>query len=214
MPGRLKTVDAILAQTDWHAERKALRAVLCDCGLTETVKWGALCYTHGDGNVAIVFALKDCCGIGFFKGALLDDPDGRLFRPSENTQSSRQLRFTTLDEIAGADAVIRDFAVKAMAVEDSGERVALTARHDLDHPDELVDAFDADPDFRGAFDALTPGRQRAFNLHFAAAKQSATRAKRIEDSRDRIIAGKGPQDCICGRSKRYPRCDGSHARPV
>lgn len=184
-------IAALLAQENWHEERKALRNILRDEGLEEVVKWGKLCYMHAGSNVAIIFALKASCGISFFKGALLPDPDGLLERQTRNMQSVRILRFTSLDDIRAADATIRRAISDAKAVEERGESVTFDAKHNLTLPGELTEAMAQDAELRAAFEALTPGRKRGYVLHIEGAKQASTRAARIARHRDRIIAGKG-----------------------
>lgn len=187
-------VGELLARPAWNAERKALRACLLAGGLVETVKWGQLCYMHETRNVAIIFAMKASCGIGFFKGALLSDPAGRLAKQGPNSQAMCEFRFTDLAQIEAAQADIRALILEAIAVESAGLKVAFAQKQALVLPPELTSRFDADPAFERAFCALTPGRQRGYVLHFTGAKQSATRAARIEKYRSRILAGKGIVD--------------------
>jgi len=187
-------VDALLNKTNWHDERRKLRDIILACGLTETVKWNQLCYTHEGANVVIIFCLKDYCGPGFFKGSLLDDPDGVLYQQTENAQATRLIRFTSLAQITQSEKILTDYIHRAIAVEKAGLKVDFKAKHDLDYPAELLDKIDQDPAFKTAFEALTPGRQRGYMLHFTGAKQSKTRAARIEKARPGILAGKGMQD--------------------
>lgn len=189
-----QTVDGLLAQEDWHKERKALRAILLDCGLTEAVKWGQLCYTHNDSNVAVIFTMKDTCGIGFFKGSLLKDPDGILVTPGKNTRAARRIDTHGGDDITRLEPVIRAYVAEAVEIEDAGRSVDFEQDRELDYPSELQDALDADPAFAEAFAGLTPGRQRGYILRFKGAKQSATRADRVKRHKDRILQGKGMHD--------------------
>ena len=187
-------VAVLLAQPNWTEERKALRACLLEAGLAETIKWNQLCYQSGTDNVAIIFAMKASCGIGFFKGALLDDPKGQLTKQGPNSQAMREFRFASLAQIESARSDIAAMIKAAIAVERAGLKVTFVQKDALDPPAELTECFARDPDFCGAFEALTPGRQRAYVLHFSGAKQSSTRAARIEKHRARIMAGKGIAD--------------------
>ena len=187
-------VGALLDQAKWHEERKKLRAILLACPLTEEVKWGKLCYTFQKSNVAIIYGLKEYCGLGFFKGSLLKDPEGILHQQGEHSQAARLLRFTDVGDIAKMEPIVKAYILEAIEVEKAGLKVDFKEKHELVFPDELIDRFDADPDFRAAFEALTPGRRRGYNLYFSAPKQSRTRVARIEKSVPRILAGKGMQD--------------------
>jgi uncharacterized protein YdeI (YjbR/CyaY-like superfamily) len=143
--------------------------------------------------VAILWAFKDNCGLGFFKGALLSDPGGLLVAPGENSRSAKKLPFTSAADIAAREGLIRAYVAEAIAVEEKGLKVAPPA-DDLPPPAELSVAFDADPDLASAFEALTPGRRRSWLMHFAQAKQPATRASRIAKATPRILAGKGQNE--------------------
>lgn len=206
------TVDDWLADLEaWRDEAAALRRIVLAAGLEETVKWGQPCYTDAGRNIAIVSWRKGSAILSFFKGALLDDPEGRLVQPGA-ARAGRYLPFTTVAAIEAAEPRIRALLAQAVAVERAGLR--LPPRPDtIAFIPELQERLDADPAFREAFEALTPGRQRTYDHHFGRAKQSATRVARIEAATERILAGKGLRDCVCGRSQRLPRCDGSHARP-
>tara|TARA_R110002051_G_scaffold36609_8_gene79351 strand:+ start:7551 stop:8186 length:636 start_codon:yes stop_codon:yes gene_type:complete len=203
-------VAVLLGKPLWHAERKALRDILLACGLTETVKWGNLCYTNAGANIVMIYALKAYCGLSFFKGALMNDPEGLLYQRSEQMQAARLFRFTSLSAISQAQGQISAFVADAVAIEKAGLKVMMTAKDTLHYPQELQDYIDEDVAFAEAFEALTPGRKRGYVLHIAGAKQSATRRARINKNAHRIFAGKGIFDCVCGLSKRMPRCDGSH----
>ena len=187
-------VAALLDQAKWHEERKALRAILLDCPLVEEVKWNKLCYTFRNSNVAILYGLKDYCGLGFFKGALLQDPKGILCRQGQHSQAMRLIRFTDVREIVKMEPTLKAYIHNAIKVEKAGLTVDFKEKHELVYPDELRDRLKDDPAFREAFEALTPGRRRGYNLHFSAAKQSKTRAARIEKCASRILAGKGLND--------------------
>lgn len=188
--GRL---DAFFAQESWKHELLALRAILLDGGLAETFKWRGPCYTSEGGNIATLWSLKESAAIGFFKGVLLNDAEGLLLAPGENSRSMRMLRFTSVDQVEGMETSLRAYLREAVALEKAGVRVELP-KDDIDYPEELVAALDLDPQLQIAFEALTPGRRRGYALHFAQPKQAATRLSRIEKSRDRILAGKGMHD--------------------
>jgi uncharacterized protein YdeI (YjbR/CyaY-like superfamily) len=187
-------VDAFLAKDKWRTELTALRAILLDTPLTEGFKWYKPVYSYDGANLIALAGLKDQCWIHFFKGALLTDPDQLLQKPGENSQAGRVIKFTALDQITRMEPTLRRFIRETIAAEDAGLKVEMTLSHNLTFPSELIDSFDADPDFKAAFDALTPGRQRGWNLHFTAAKQSDTRAARITNATPSIRAGKGPND--------------------
>ncbi|WP_226779252.1 YdeI/OmpD-associated family protein [Oceaniglobus trochenteri] len=187
-------VDTLLEQDNWHEERNAFRALILEHGLDETVKWGKLCYSWKGANVVIIYGMKDYCALGFFKGALLDDPSGHLVAPGENSQAMRQLRFRSLHEIDEGAALITGFLRRALKAEQDGLEVVFDAKHDLTYPEELQAALDADAGLARAFQALTPGRKRGYVLHVSQAKQAATRRSRIEKSRAKIMAGKGLAD--------------------
>lgn len=180
--------------TRWQAEGRALRAILLDTPLDEAFKWRQPVYVLGGENVAIFHAMKECCGISFFRGALLNDPEGLLVAPGPNSQAARQFRFTSLDEVERHVAAIRAYVAEAIALHEAGEKVDFTAKRDLALPEELVAALDTDPAFAEAWHALTPGRQRGYVLFISGAKKSETRAGRVEKWREAILAGKGMHD--------------------
>jgi uncharacterized protein YdeI (YjbR/CyaY-like superfamily) len=180
--------------TQWPAELQRLRSILQDTPLAEDFKWRGPCYTYDGGNVLILGEFKDGCRVTFFKGALLEDPDGLLDRPGENSQAARLLRFTDVDEIDRAEPALRGFVQQAIAAEEAGLKVEVAERPELELPDELLAAFDDVTGLQAAFEALTQGRQRGYVLHFADAKKSETRAARIEKCIPKIFAGKGIHD--------------------
>lgn len=193
----------------WSEEMKALRAILLELGLVETYKWRTPCYTHHGKNVAIIGAFKSHCNLSFLKGAILSDPDGLLQLPGPNSQAARVLSFTALAEIKAITPAI--YALVQEAIDKYDHVVApQTDKQQLTWPTELVELLAARPECKVAFEALTPGRQRAYLMHFAGAKQSKTRLNRIEKYLPRILKGKGINDCVCGLSQRMPNCDGSH----
>ncbi len=178
----------------WRAEKQRLRAILLDFPLTEELKWRQPCYTFQGANVVILGAFKQTCDLGFFKGSLLDNPHGLLIPPGPHSQASRQLRFTSVQEIEEKEPIIRATLQNAIEVERAGLKVDFREKSELVFADELLAKMEADPDFKAAFEALTPGRQRGYNLFFSAAKQSKTRAARIEKHAARILEGKGMHD--------------------
>lgn len=194
----------------WQKELAQLRRIVLDCGLTEELKWGVPCYTHRNGNIALLGGFKEYCVLSFFKGVLLHDAEGILVAPGENSQAVRMVKFTSVQAIVKLEPVLKTYIHEAMKVEEDGLKVDFKESTNLEFPEELLHKLNADPAFKAAFEALTPGRQRAYNLYFTAAKQPETRVARIEKYVPRILNGKGINDCVCGRSKRMPNCDGSH----
>lgn len=176
--------------TAWQDELAALRAILLDSGLKEEFKWRSPVYTADGGNVAIIWGFKDDAALGFFKGVLLKDPAGILVAPGENSRSSRVVKFRSVGEIAEMADTLRDYIRAAIEIEKAGLKVDLP-KDDLAYPDELVSKLDADPTYREAFAALTPGRRRGYLLHFSAPKKPETRRSRIEKAAGHIFAGKG-----------------------
>lgn len=185
-------VEGFIASADrWQAEMAALRGLALACGLGEALKWGKPCFTHGGANVAILQPFRDECRLMFFKGALLPDPDGLLGTQGENTQAARVVRVRGLADVAAHEAALRALMMAAVALEETGQKVPMPAKENLDLPAELLDRLDGDPDLAAAFAALTPGRQRSWVLHVAGAKQTATRLARIDKAAPSIRAGKG-----------------------
>tara|TARA_R110002049_G_scaffold304949_2_gene500730 strand:+ start:2427 stop:3059 length:633 start_codon:yes stop_codon:yes gene_type:complete len=203
-----KVDQYLFSITTWKKELEALRSILLDCGLTEEFKWKQPCYTHQDKNIVILANFKNHCAIGFFKGAYLADEKKLLTKPGEHSQEGRQFRFTSIIEITRLEATIKSYLFEAIEVEKAG--IKNSTPPDLAPPREVQDFFDEHPKIEEAFKALTPGRQRAYNIFFIAAKQSSTRLKRVEKYADQILNGFGLNDCTCGMSKRMPGCDGSH----
>lgn len=189
-----KVDEYIGRANEWRDETKKLRAILVDCGLDEELKWGKPCYAFQGGNLAIIQRFKGHCSLMFFKGALLDDNHGVLVPPGENSQAAMRIQFTNLGQIEDLEPAVRSYVRQAIEVEKAGLKVDFRAKHDLEFPEELTAKLDEDPDLSAAFHALTPGRRRAYVLHFAGAKQSKTRTGRIEKSAKRIRAGKGLND--------------------
>lgn len=204
-------VDTFISNaTQWQEEIIQLRAIVLECELVEELKWGVPCYTHKGSNILIIHGFKEYVALNFFNGALLNDAEGILVQQTENVQTGRQIRFTSKSEIVKMTSTIKAYIFEAIEVENAGLKVPLKKTKDYEVPLELQTKFDKEPDFKLAFEKLTPGRQRGYLLQFAQPKQSKTRAERIEKYTQRIFDGKGFHDCVCGHSKRMPRCDGSH----
>jgi len=188
-------VDAWIAKAKaWHDEIGRLRAILLASGMTEEFKWGKPCYTHEGSNIVLIMPLKETCALLFTKGALMKDPKGILVQPGENSQSARQVRFTSLAEIVRLEKSLKTYLKDAMAVEAAGLKVTLRKSSDLVYPKEFQDRLDRDSALREAFRALTPGRQRQYHLYFTGAKLSATRASRVEKAIPLILDGIGLDD--------------------
>ena len=196
--------------TKWQEELVKLREIVLDCGLTEELKWGVPCYTFNKTNVIMLGGFKDYCFISFLKGVLLHDSENMLQKPGENTQSGRIIPFTDIQTIVDMKQTLKAYIYEAIEVEKAGLKVESNSKAELVFPDELLQKFESDPTFKVAFEALTPGRQRAYNIYFSGAKQSKSRVSRIESYVQKILSGKGFNDCTCGLSKRLPNCDGSH----
>lgn len=178
----------------WREELKQLRQILLETELTEELKWSFPCYTYENANIVMITAFKDNCTLSFFKGVLLKDPHNILVQQGKNTQAARVIRFTSVDEIVELESVIKDYIAEAIEVEKSGLKVEYKDTSQFDFPDELLSMFEDDPAFSAAFEALTPGRQRGYLLHFSSAKQSKTRVSRIEKCKPMIFEGKGLHD--------------------
>ncbi len=178
----------------WQAEFNALRHILLDCQLTEELKWRQPCYTFDGKNIVILSGFKAFCALGFFQGSLLPDPQGRLVAPGPNSRAAKMLRFTAMADIADSKAVIAEYVQAAITISRSGAKVDFSANKTVLYPLELDAAFANDNDFRAAFEALTPGRQRGWVLQFETARQSATRVARIAKAKDSILRGLGPHD--------------------
>jgi uncharacterized protein YdeI (YjbR/CyaY-like superfamily) len=188
-------VDAFIAKAKkWQEEFKRLRAILLDSELTEEFKWGGPCYAFQGKNVVIINGLKESCALAFFKGALLKDAHGVLTRPGRHTQSARWLKFISVREIGEMKSVLKAYIREAIEVERSGLKLKLRTTSDLKVPEELQIMLEEFPDFKAAFNALTPGRQRAYIYHFSAPKQSKTRESRVQKYMPLILTGKGLLD--------------------
>jgi len=186
-------VDAFVGRAKtWRGEIEKLRSILLDCGLEEDLKWGKPCFQFEGSNVAIIQPFKEHCSLMFFKGALLKDAHGLLRSQGENTQSALRLEFTSEAQIK--KSVLKSYVDQAIAVEKAGLKVDFKAKRELELPEELTQILRKDSKLAKAFQALTPGRQRGYVMHFTAAKRSETRTARIEKCRPKILAGKGFND--------------------
>jgi uncharacterized protein YdeI (YjbR/CyaY-like superfamily) len=188
-------VDVYLSKAkSWQKEMEKLRAILLDFPLTEELKWSKPCYSFQKSNINIIIALKESCVLMFCKGALLNDTNGILTKPGENTQAGRWIKFTSVPEIVKMTPILKSYIQEAIEAEKAGWKVVYKKTTEFVIPEELQKKLDEIPALKTAFHALTPGRQRAYILHFSAAKQSKTRESRIEKCMRRILDGKGLND--------------------
>jgi uncharacterized protein YdeI (YjbR/CyaY-like superfamily) len=188
-------VDVVLNKTkEWQEELKKLRVIILDCGLTEELKWGVPCYTFEKRNIALIHGFKEYCALLFVKGALLSDPRGILIQQTKNVQAGRQIRFTNVREIVKMKPILKGYIHEAIEVEKAGLKVNYKKTTEFKVPEEFQNKLDKMPALKTAFDALTPGRQRAYLLHFSAPKQSKTRDSRVEKCMPQILNGKGLHD--------------------
>ena len=178
----------------WQEEIRELRMNLLDCGLTEELKWGVPCYTFQKGNIVLIHVFKEYCALLFFKGALLNDPNGVLVQQTKNVQAGRQMRFTSVRGILEIEAIVKAYIYEAIELEKAGLKVELKKTTQFIIPEEFENKIKEVPALKTAFYALTPGRQRAYLLHFSAPKQSKTRESRVEKCVQQIINGKGLGD--------------------
>lgn len=179
---------------NWQQEFEKLRTIILDCGLTEELKWGCPCYTYDKKNIVLIHGFKEYCAVLFFKGALLADPNGILIQQTENVQVPRQVRFTSLKEVVKLAPVLKKYVREAIEVEKLGLKPELKKTSEFSMPEEFERILKEDAALKRAFKELTPGRQRAYLLHFSSAKQSKTRVSRIEKAIPDIMEGKGLDD--------------------
>lgn len=205
-----KVDDYFSNATKWQNELEQLRIIILDCGLTEEFKWRVPCYTNQGKNIVLLNVLKQYCTIGFFKGALLNDSNGILFQQTENSQAARLIRFTNVKEIEKLKPIIQAYIYEAIEIEKAGLKIDFKKDTELVFPPELKHQLNINAAFKQAFEALTPGRQKGYNLYFSESKNTKTREARVEKYIQQIINGKGLRDCTCGLSKKMPGCDGSH----
>jgi len=178
----------------WQEEIGKLRMIVLDCPLTEELKWGVPCYTFEQSNIVLIHVFKEYCALLFVKGALLHDTQGILVQQTENVQAGRQIRFTNVQEILKTETILKEYIIEAIEIEKSGLEVTFKKNTEYIIPEELQAKFNETPALKTAFEALTPGRQRAYILHFSAPKQSKTRESRVEKSIPQILDGKGLND--------------------
>lgn len=178
----------------WQQEIETLRMIILDCELTEELKWGCPCYTYQESNIVLIHGFKEYCALLFFKGALLNDPNGILIQQTENVQAARQIRFTNAKEPSKMERILKTYIYEAIEVEKAGLKVKLKKTSEYTIPEEFQKKLDKSAALKKAFEALTPGRQRAYIFHFSQAKQSKTRQARVEKYIPQILKGKGLED--------------------
>ena len=188
-------VDWFFAKdTQWQKEYEKLRKIILDCGLIEELKWGCPCYIFENTNIVLIHGFKEYCALLFFKGALLNDPNDLLIQQTKNVQSARQIRFTNAREIVKMEKILKAYVYEAIEVERAGLKVKLKKTSEFKIPEEFQKRLDKSTALKKAFDALTPGRQRAYIFYFSQAKQSKTREARVEKYLKQILNGKGIDD--------------------
>jgi uncharacterized protein YdeI (YjbR/CyaY-like superfamily) len=188
-------VDGYLRKSKkWQEELQKLRMILLGCQLTEEVKWRVPCYTFQERNIVILGRFKECCVLSFVKGALLHDASGILVKPGENTQAARVIRFTNVQQIVEMEPILKAYIYEAIEVEKAGLKVKFKKIAEMKLPEEFQNKLDEIPALKTAFDALTPGRQRAYILYFSAPKQAKTRGSRVEKCMRQILNGLGIDD--------------------
>ena len=178
----------------WQEEFEKLRMIILDCQLTEELKWGVPCYTFEKKNIVLIHGFKEYCAILFVKGALLKDAKGILIQQTENVQAARQIRFTNVQEIVEMETTLKAYINEAIEVEIAGLKVNFKKSSEFTFPEEFISKLEEVPGMQDAFDALTPGRQRAYILYFSTPKQSKTRESRIDKYMQQILNGKGLND--------------------
>jgi uncharacterized protein YdeI (YjbR/CyaY-like superfamily) len=187
-------VDFYFNKGKWQKEIEQLRMIALDCGLNEELKWGCPCYTIGKANIVLIHVFKDYCAFLFFKGSLLNDANNILVQQTEHVQAARQIRFTNVREIVKLERILKAYIYEAIEVEKAGLKVKLKKTAAYEVPEEFQNKLKRNAALKKAFNALTPGRQRGYLLHFAAPKQSKTRESRIEKAIPQILKGKGLND--------------------
>ncbi len=179
---------------NWQEELKQLRRIVLDCGLTEELKWSMPCYTYKKNNIVMIAAFKKYCSFSFFKGALLQDSFKILSKPGENSQAVRMAKFTNTQQIIEHEATLKAYIFEAIEIEKTGLKIDFKQNKKLVYPEEFQEKINEIPSLKSAFEALTPGRQRAYILYFSQPKQSKTRLSRIEKCMPLILNGKGLND--------------------
>jgi len=178
----------------WQEAYEKLRKIALSCGLTEELKWGVPCYTFREKNVVLIHGFKEYCALLFHKGVLLKDAKHILIQQTENVQAARQVRFTGAQDVDRLATTLKAYIFEAVEVEKAGLKVPLKKTAEFTMPDEFKKRLKKSPGLKTAFNALTPGRQRAYLLYFSAPKLAKTREARVEKYLKRILAGKGLDD--------------------
>ncbi len=181
-------------EQNWQQELGQLRTIVLNCGLKEELKWGCPCYTFNKSNIVLIHVFKEYCALLFFKGVLLKDPKKILIQQTENVQAARQVHFTNIQEIIEKEAILKAYVFEAIEVEKAGLKVDFKKTEEFTTPAEFQKTLDENPDLKTAFDRLTPGRQKAYLLHFSQPKQPKTREARVEKYLQQILDGKGLND--------------------
>ncbi|HOO43881.1 MAG TPA: YdeI/OmpD-associated family protein [Bacillota bacterium] len=195
MSDRNPKIDSYVEKMNrWSDEIEILRDTLLQTELKEELKWGKPCYTYNNHPVAILYDMKESAGIGFWKGSLMKDPENIMVKPGDNSQAVRMIKYTNAEDIQSQRSLLLDYVNEAVEIEKAGLKVPKMDKEDLVLVAELVDALNANDALKKAFESLTPGRQRAYNLFFSAPKQSQTKISRIEKCVPRILEGKGLND--------------------
>ncbi len=188
-------VDAYLSRAKkWQKEIEKLRMIILDCQLTEELKWGVPCYTFQKKNIVLIHEFKEYCAILFIKGALLNDANSILIQQTTNVQAGRQIRFTNIQEIIDTELILKAYVYEAIEIEKSGLKINFKNTSEYVFPEEFQNKLDEISALKTAFEALTPGRQRAYALYFSAPKQSKTRELRVQKCIPQILDGKGLND--------------------
>ena len=186
-------VDTYIRRSEkWADEMNHLRPILLGRGLTEEIKWGKPCYSHEGRNIVILQEMKEFLALMFFKGVLLTDSEGVLEEQGPNSRSARRMRFTSVEDVARLSDTVKKYIDQAVDVEESGLEVGPAP--ELILVGELRNRLDNVPALKAAFEALTPGRQREYNLYFSGAAQATTREARVEKYAPKILNGKGFRD--------------------
>jgi len=170
-----------------------LRRICRDVGMSEHVKWGHPCYMHAGRNIVVMGAFREDFRLSFFNAALMRDPHGVLIGQGPNSAHPDCFKFDDVAQVVASEAIIREYLTEAMGYAEQGIRPPKVER-ELELPDELVEALEADAELAEAFALLTPGRQRSYVYALNSAKTSATKVARIIKYRDKILAGKGALD--------------------
>lgn len=191
--------DFYFKKGKWQEELRVLRTIAHDIigigyKLDEELKWGCPCYIYEKANIVLIHEFKEYCAFLFFKGALLKDPNGILIQQTQNVQSARQIRFTSVDQIIEIEPFLKSYIREAVDVEKAGLKVQLKTMADYQIPEEFQTKLDSMEILKTAFEALTPGRQRGYLFYFSQAKQAKTREARVEKCITQILAGKGLED--------------------